>query len=112
MIARVLEKAGATVWARGIVYKVVDQSVLLYSSESWVMMGEVLKVLEGFHHQAARRITGMMVTYGVGKEWEYPLVVTALEDAILNPIREYISRQQETIAENVACRPIYEICNK
>ena len=70
MIARVPAKTGATVRARGTMYKAVAQSVLLYGSESWVVMGEMLKVLEGFHHQAARRIMGTTETHVAGGEWE------------------------------------------
>ena len=50
MITRVLEKTGSTVRFRGMMYKVVDQSVLLYSSEIWVMMGDMIRVSEGFNH--------------------------------------------------------------
>ena len=53
-------------------YNSVAQSVLLYGSEIWVVMGEMLKVLEGFHHRAARRITGMTAKRVAGGEWEYP----------------------------------------
>ena len=49
-------------------YKAVEQSVLLCSSEIWVVMGEMLKVLEGFHHLAEQRITGMTEKYGAGGE--------------------------------------------
>ena len=41
--------------------------VLLYGSEIWVVTGVMLKVLEGFHHRATRRITGMMATRGAGR---------------------------------------------
>ena len=41
----------------------------MYGSESWVVMGEMLKVLQGFHHWADMRITGMTTTRGVGGEW-------------------------------------------
>ena len=51
------------------------------------MTGDMLKVLEGFHHQAARRIIGMKATHGVGGEWEYPPVAAALEAAGKYPIR-------------------------
>ena len=54
-----LKKTVATVRARELMYKAVAQSVLLYGSEIWVVMGMLLRVLEGIHHQAARRITGM-----------------------------------------------------
>ena len=68
MIARVLDKTVAMVRARGMMYKAVDQSVLLEGSESLVVTGVILKVLEGFHHRAARGITGMTETHGAGRE--------------------------------------------
>ena len=37
-------------------------------------------------------------------------MVAALEATGLHLIMEYIRRRQVTIAENVACRPIYELC--
>ena len=63
-----------------------------------MVTGDIIKVLEGFHHQAARRVTGMTATRGAGGEWEYPPVVVAMEAVVLHPIREYIRRWQETIA--------------
>ena len=64
-----LEKTGATVQARGMMYKAVAQSVLLYGSDIWVTTGDMLKVLEGFHHRVTRQITRMTATYGAGGEW-------------------------------------------
>ena len=52
-----------------------------------MVTGDILKVLEGFHHQAARWITGMKVTHGSGVEWEYHPVVIAMEAVGLHPIR-------------------------
>ena len=45
----VLVKRVSMVRARGMIYKEVDQSVLLYGRESWVVTGGVIKVLKGFH---------------------------------------------------------------
>ena len=59
MIERVLERTGATVRSRGENYKAVAQSVLLYGSEIWVVMEEILNALEGFHQQAVQHITGL-----------------------------------------------------
>ena len=53
--------------------------MLLNGSEIWLVTGEILKILEGFHHQAARRITGMTDTRGAYKEWEYYPVVAAMD---------------------------------
>ena len=44
---------------RGIIYKAAEQKIIIYGSKSWVVMGEMLKVLEGFHHWKARRIAAM-----------------------------------------------------
>ena len=103
-------KTGAAVWDRGTMYKAVAQLVILYGREIWMVTGAMLKVLEVFHHQAAMWITGMMVTHGLGREWEYPLVVAALKAVGIHPIMEYIRSQQATMEEKMVCQPIYEIC--
>ena len=53
MVARALEKTEETVRSQGAMYKEVTQLVLLYGSEIWVVTGEMLKVLKGFHYRAA-----------------------------------------------------------
>ena len=69
MIARVSAKTGSTARSRGMLYKAVAQLVLLYGSESWVVTGAMLKILDRFHHRSARRITGMTATRGADGEW-------------------------------------------
>ena len=78
VIARVLAKMGAMVRSQGTIYKVVDQSVLLYRSDNLVVTGYMLKSLKGFHHREVRHITGMKVTRGDVGDWGYPLVVAAM----------------------------------
>ena len=58
----------AMVRAWGMLYKAVVQLVLLYVSESWVVMGPMLKVLEDFYHQVAINITGMTAQPTTGRE--------------------------------------------
>ena len=50
----VLKNTGATERAHVMLYKAVVRMVLLCGSESWVVTGEMLKVLEGFDHRAAQ----------------------------------------------------------
>ena len=59
MISRVLTKTGATVRDCGMMFNSVAQALLLYSSESWVVAGYMVKFLKLFHHRAARWITVM-----------------------------------------------------
>ena len=70
MVVRLLESTRVSVRAWEAMYNAVVQSVLLYGIKSWVVTGDMLKVLEGFHHQSAQRIKGMMEKRGTGKEWE------------------------------------------
>ena len=50
MVGMVITKVRATVQARGIFYKAIVKSVLLYGSKSWLVMGDMLKVIEGSHN--------------------------------------------------------------
>ena len=78
MISRVSTNTGATVQVHGMIYKAVTQSVLIYGSESWVVTGVMLKVLEVFHNRLDRHITGIMEKRVADGEWEYTPVVAAL----------------------------------
>ena len=69
-----------------MMYKAVANTVLLYGSEIWVVTREMLKILEGFCHLAARGIAGMTAKLVADRTWEYPLVVTVLQAAGLYPI--------------------------
>ena len=65
-----MNKTEAMVQDCGVIYKVVEQMVVLYASNIWVMTGAMLKVLEGFHHRSDRRIVGMTAQSTDGGEWE------------------------------------------
>ena len=41
---------------REMMYKLVVQTEFLYGSKSWLVMDDMLKVLEGFHHRVDRSI--------------------------------------------------------
>ena len=55
----------------GMFYQVVVAAVLLYGSESWVISAFDLRALDGFHVEAARRLTGMRPSKR-GDSWVYP----------------------------------------
>ena len=54
--------------------------------------GGILKILEGFHHWVAQRITGLTAKCGTDGEWEYPAVLEAMEAAGLHLIGVYTRR--------------------
>ena len=68
------DKERGNVVGAGMLYKADVKSVLLYGRKSWVVMGYMLKVLEGFHHWSVRRIEGMAERHKTIGEWECPPV--------------------------------------
>ena len=64
-----------------MLYKVVVHTVLLYGSESWVVTGVMLKVLEWLHRRSARSITEIAAWHVEDGEWEYPAVKDVMESS-------------------------------
>ena len=60
MAVKVVTKSGAKVWVCWVLYQEFVQTVMLYGIKIWVVTASMFKVLEGFHHQVARRIAGKM----------------------------------------------------
>ena len=58
MVAKVLTRTGVTVQAQSMLYKAVVKTVLLYRTESWMVMRTMLKVMERIHHWVGRGILG------------------------------------------------------
>jgi hypothetical protein len=112
-VSRVLTREGADTRVCGMFYKAVVQSVLLYGCETWVITSQVLQVLEGFHNRVARRLSGKRpYLHPVENKWVYPPIAEALEEASLYSIDHYISVRQNTLAVNIATRPILELCRE
>ena len=57
MISKKQTKTGAIMRYRGMIFKTLAQTVLLYGSKSRVIMGSIMKFMEAFHHRIARMIT-------------------------------------------------------
>ena len=101
MAGKVVTKTGATVQAWGMMYKAVMQLVLLYESESWVVTGAMIKLLEAFNNGVSRSITRSMAHLMTSGEWEFPLVAEALKIAVLFPIKGYIHWRQANLPAQV-----------
>ena len=68
MVANLLGTIGAPIKARVMMYKAVLKAVLMYGSERWVVMDEIMAVLEVFHHSISRRIVGITEQRGYSGE--------------------------------------------
>ena len=69
-MGKVVLKTWSIVRARGMVYKAFVQLLFLYGSESWVVMGAILKAIEVFHYLAAIIITGVKRWSTASGKWE------------------------------------------
>ena len=93
-----------------MLHELVVQTVLLYGVKIWVVMVEMLKVLEGLHHRLVRRIVGTKDRRMAEGEWEWPPVADALYIAVIWTLKEYIQKQKATIAAKTFFQTIYDIC--
>ena len=94
-------------------YQAVVAAVLLYGSETWCLTDTARRPLDGFHVEAAWRITGKMprkVRQGGEEQWEYPHTADVLAAAGLHPLRHYINKRRHTIWKSIWSRPIFEEC--
>ena len=99
MIEKVMGKTMESFKDRDMMYNMVVQAGLLYSSEIWMVTDEMMTVHEVFHQRTPRSITGMTARRGKGGEWEWASVDTALEVTRICPVRGYVKRWKATIVE-------------
>jgi hypothetical protein len=92
-------------------YKAVEQSVLLYGSETWNLTTTALARLEGFHiHAAYRMAEKHKLKKGPHHEWVYPRSSEALQECGMATILHYINVRRAMIFRYVVDWPIYEVC--
>ena len=70
----------------GQIYLAVVQSVLLYRSETWLMMMQIGKVLGGFRYRLARSLISRKPWLGRDVVWIYPPLEDAMTEAGLQEV--------------------------
>ena len=109
-VLRVLRAENASPWTCGMFYKATVQAVLLYGSETWSLLPSSLKGLEGFHIRAAWQMTGLRPEKKPNGSWTYPCLKEVLKAAGLETISHYMDVRQQTLANFIVNRPIFELC--
>ncbi len=94
----------------GMFYKATVQAVVLYGSETWSLSPSSLKGLEGFHIWAAWRMSGLWPEKKPNGSWTYPCLKDVLKAAGLETISHYMDVRQQTVANFIVNRPIFELC--
>ena len=99
---RIISREGAAPRLSGFFFKAVIQAVLLFGAETWVVTPCIVKALEGFHTQVARRLTGKFPQRTTDRKWRYASASAAREAADFLTMEEYVRRRQNTVAQYIA----------
>ena len=109
-LTHILIREGADARSLGHIYLEVVQSLLLYGSEIWVLTPRMKRLLGGFRHRVARRLTGRQPWKGRDGGWFYPPMEDTMVEAGLQYLYTYVSRHQKTVAQYIATRTIMDLC--
>ena len=97
-LTRMLIREGADSRTLVQIYLAVVQSVLLYGSETWVLTPRMQRVLGGFPHRAAHRLTVRQPRKWRDGSWVYSPLKDAMVEEGLQEVETYVSRHQNTVA--------------
>ena len=73
------------------------QAIILYGSETWVLLASMTKRIEGSHTEFLRIITGKRASQLVDGTWETPVAEGIREEAGTQLTRTYIEQRQEIV---------------
>ena len=111
-LMRILVREGDNLRVSGMFFSTVVQVVLLFGSETWVMTPCMEHALGSFQHRVAQRITGRHPRRHEEGGWDYPPLVTAMEEAFFEEIGVYILKRQNKFAQYIATRTILDLCEQ
>ena len=109
-MTRILSQEGEDTKVSGLFFKSVVEAVLLLGTEMWVLTPQTERALSSFHHRVVQWLTRRNPNRKGKGRWEYPPLVTAMEEAGFEDIRVYITRRKNTASQYIATRPIMELC--
>ena len=110
-IVRVWIRKGTTLHPSVTFYKVVVQSVFIYTEETRVATGRTLEVLEHMHRKVACRVAGRREAfYREMGTCSRPLTEEVMVVLVLLSLREYLKKHQDWEVHCVSTRTILGLC--
>jgi hypothetical protein len=106
-VSKILTREEVPAPVAGMFYQAVVALVILYEGESWGLPPSGIKVLEGFHVEAARRRTGICSQWRIIGRWVYPKSRDVMTVAHLKPVATYIARHRHKIAKIIEGRTLW-----
>ena len=90
-------------------YKAVAQAVLMYGSETWVLLVAMEKKVEGSHTGFLRQIMGRQAGRILDGTRDTHGAVEVQEAAVTQSVMTYIGIRKENVAQWVALRPMFKV---
>ena len=110
LMSCILGWEGENKWLYGIFYKAVFQAVLIYGSETLVLMPWNIWTLGTFHHRVDRLITGKQQRQLANRGWFYPPLEDEINEEGLKTINDYNDCHENKSDQYIATRMILELC--
>ena len=100
---------GADPRTSGRLYVALVQYLLLFGSETWVVMSHIFRAMWSLHNRGPRQISGRMPQRLENLGWDYPLIGEALEDAGLETIGIHINLRHNTVDKYISACTVFNI---
>ena len=73
--------------------------MLLFGSETWVLIVEIMQKLEGVHVGLLRQVTGKKAQRIGDKTWNKEGADSVLQETGIKHLRYYINKRKDTVSE-------------
>ena len=91
-LGTLLRREGVDTKVSASFYRAVVRAILLYGSETWVLLASIVKRIEGIHTDLLQMITGKRVNQLGDGTWETPGEEVIQEAAGTHSARMYVER--------------------
>ena len=108
-LGKLLRREGADPQISEMFYLAVLQAVLLFGAETWVLLTEMSRKLEGLHVGFLRQVTGQKAKWQREGTWRSVAAADVIKESGTHTLLLYIDKRQATVAKWVVLRLILEI---
>ena len=111
-LTRILGWEGTNMLVLGTFFMAVVQAVLIFGFETCEMTPLMIRDLGGLYNSVSQRIMVRQLRRRPDGIWEYPPLVEAMWEAVLEEVEPYVLRRQNKASQYIVTRPILEICEE
>ena len=107
-----MQREGTYIKLLAMLYREVFQAVVLFRSESWVLLEEMDKTVEGVHTSFLRQITGKRARRNTDSTWLTPASGEVWESMLMQLLYTYIGCIKGLVDQWASLSPIFELCSR